>query len=364
MCIRDRYQRRVRGAPLEMTAGGNLPSYAAPSGASSPPDPPPDIQPDTPGAFTLTVKSIADGPGGKKVGHPHPVVCTGKVTIGQLKAKLSAVCGIPFEEVWLLLQQGEGGSNRCVFLKQNSSTLDDYAVSAESAVWCFRRATKPPKAPEDDIWQWVIGSLQGHGLEYHRSGGDGNCLFRSVSMVLYGDESVHEIVRAHCLDYMVAQAHAFEPVVAGDFGAYVQAKRKTDGSASSWGDEPELLAMSELYSRPIQVWTFIEEPDTGRLEPQIFSKYEPAMALQGAAPIRVVFLGKGHYDALLPIGQHELQAARIASPPGEYELDTIAKIKHLSLIHISEPTRLLSISYAVFCLKKKKKKIKMAKEKV
>src|SRR5678815_3811791 len=30
--------------------------------------------------------------------------------------------------------------------------------------------------------------------------------------------------------------------------------------------------------------------------------------------------------------------------------------KLLSLIHISEPTRLLSISYAVFCLKKKKKK--------
>eukprot|EP00658_Telonema_sp_P-2_P067658 TRINITY_DN5658_c0_g2_i3.p1 TRINITY_DN5658_c0_g2~~TRINITY_DN5658_c0_g2_i3.p1 ORF type:complete len:184 (+),score=56.82 TRINITY_DN5658_c0_g2_i3:263-814(+) len=29
--------------------------------------------------------------------------------------------------------------------------------------------------------------------------------------------------------------------------------------------------------------------------------------------------------------------------------------RHLSLIHISEPTRLLSISYAVFCLKKKKK---------
>eukprot|EP00658_Telonema_sp_P-2_P015238 TRINITY_DN15860_c0_g1_i1.p1 TRINITY_DN15860_c0_g1~~TRINITY_DN15860_c0_g1_i1.p1 ORF type:complete len:130 (-),score=60.15 TRINITY_DN15860_c0_g1_i1:18-374(-) len=34
---------------------------------------------------------------------------------------------------------------------------------------------------------------------------------------------------------------------------------------------------------------------------------------------------------------------------------------YLSLIHISEPTRLLSISYAVFCLKKKKKKIKYKK---
>ena len=31
----------------------------------------------------------------------------------------------------------------------------------------------------------------------------------------------------------------------------------------------------------------------------------------------------------------------------------LAAIQHLSLIHISEPTRLLSISYAVFCLKKK-----------
>src|SRR5665648_1151343 len=37
--------------------------------------------------------------------------------------------------------------------------------------------------------------------------------------------------------------------------------------------------------------------------------------------------------------------------------DTIAnkQAAHLSLIHISEPTRLGMISYAVFCLKKKKK---------
>src|SRR5678816_947056 len=33
----------------------------------------------------------------------------------------------------------------------------------------------------------------------------------------------------------------------------------------------------------------------------------------------------------------------------------------LSLIHISEPTRLLSISYAVFCLKKKKNKLQKKK---
>eukprot|EP00831_Metopus_contortus_P036122 TRINITY_DN28656_c0_g1_i1.p2 TRINITY_DN28656_c0_g1~~TRINITY_DN28656_c0_g1_i1.p2 ORF type:complete len:106 (-),score=18.58 TRINITY_DN28656_c0_g1_i1:76-393(-) len=36
-------------------------------------------------------------------------------------------------------------------------------------------------------------------------------------------------------------------------------------------------------------------------------------------------------------------------------------VKVLSLIHISEPTRPLYISYAVFCLKKKKKKMQNQK---
>ena len=36
---------------------------------------------------------------------------------------------------------------------------------------------------------------------------------------------------------------------------------------------------------------------------------------------------------------------------------------YLSLIHISEPTRLGMISYAVFCLKKKKEKKKNNKKK-
>src|SRR5678815_2766346 len=35
-------------------------------------------------------------------------------------------------------------------------------------------------------------------------------------------------------------------------------------------------------------------------------------------------------------------------------MSSLAMVLALALIHISEPTRLLSISYAVFCLKKKK----------
>ena len=47
------------------------------------------------------------------------------------------------------------------------------------------------------------------------------------------------------------------------------------------------------------------------------------------------------------------------------ELRCPSGLKHLSLIHISEPTRPLYISYAVFCLKKKKaKKKKKNKKKI
>src|SRR5664279_6201835 len=41
--------------------------------------------------------------------------------------------------------------------------------------------------------------------------------------------------------------------------------------------------------------------------------------------------------------------------------DFVRKVKALSLIHISEPTRRTPISYAVFCLKKKKKNKKKPK---
>src|SRR5674536_370384 len=95
---------------------------------------------------------------------------------------------------------------------------------------------------------------------------------------------------------------------------------------------------------------------------------------------RVCFLGGGAYDhyqpAIVPAvtGRAEFATAYTPYQPemsqgglqALFEFQTLvsevlglpianSSLYDLSLIHISEPTRLLSISYAVFCLKKKKK---------
>ena len=81
-----------------------------------------------------------------------------------------------------------------------------------------------------------------------------------------------------------------------------------------------------------------------------WSKYGQIMAMPEAALTILVAKVK------------ELVTWLIDKAPINYEFRTtlvpgLLGLQDLSLIHISEPTRLLSISYAVFCLKKKKKNI-------
>src|SRR5680860_1859272 len=71
--------------------------------------------------------------------------------------------------------------------------------------------------------------------------------------------------------------------------------------------------------------------------------------------------GKGQWEAL---AGHALRATKLGlfgvtsvcvCGAGKHRRCRRTRLLYLSLIHISEPTRRTPISYAVFCLKKKKK---------
>jgi hypothetical protein len=102
-----------------------------------------------------------------------------------------------------------------------------------------------------------LGGLKRHGLEEVYMVGDGACLFRSAAHQVYGDASLHWLVREKVADFMSLHKDHFAPFVLGDFDAYVQDKRLP----STWGDDPEIAALGSLYKAAVEIWSY--DPATG-----------------------------------------------------------------------------------------------------
>ncbi len=115
----------------------------------------------------------------------------------------------------------------------------------------------PAERPEEEDRQRKItassanyaryqATLASHRLAVFPVSGDGNCLFRSVAHQVYGDDRLHELVRARCLDYMESEADFFCQFVEGGremFPLYLRAKRLN----GCWGDDPEIeVSLSSL----------------------------------------------------------------------------------------------------------------------
>src|SRR5665647_621037 len=102
-----------------------------------------------------------------------------------------------------------------------------------------------------------------------------------------------------------------------------------------------------------------ERPDAGRLAAAAWEALAPLvhLTLDETAFFAAIDQGDLRLELLFP--DDAAEAIRLALHPALQWKITNARgwlAGHLSLIHISEPTRRTPISYAVFCLKKKKKK--------
>ena len=141
-------------------------------------------------------------------------------------------------------------------------------------------------------------ALKARGLEIAEQEGDGNCLFRAVSLQVYGDPSMHGEVRERCLDFMERDPEHFAPFVVATndekdddpkdaFAAYIGRKR----ILGVHGNNPEIQAISELFNRPVEVFT----PDQGATPLNIF---QSAYKTQDA-PIRLSYHDGNHYNAVI-----------------------------------------------------------------
>lgn len=157
--------------------------------------------------------------------------------------------------------------------------------------------------------------------------GDGNCMFRAFSDQVYGSEKYHNVLREKCMDYLVVQKRFFQQFIEGDFDYYINEKRK-DGI---WGDDIELEALSEIYNRPIEIYSGSEKPLRCFHEDKKLYLDNTNKGII-ITPIRLSYHGKKHYNSIVPM-KDDTNKYRdyidniIRTKPGEYEKKIISFAK-------------------------------------
>ncbi|XP_061390509.1 OTU domain-containing protein 5-A [Musca vetustissima] len=115
---------------------------------------------------------------------------------------------------------------------------------------------------------------------------DGACLFRAISLQIYGDEEMHDVIRQHTMDYIYKNREYFSHFVTEDINNYIKRKRRKE----SHGNHIEIQAMSEIYSRPVEVYCY---------KPTPINIFNSEQLNNGYAPLRLSYQRGSHYNAIL-----------------------------------------------------------------
>ncbi|KAL9909349.1 deubiquitinating enzyme A isoform 1-T1 [Glossina fuscipes fuscipes] len=115
---------------------------------------------------------------------------------------------------------------------------------------------------------------------------DGACLFRSISLQIYGDEEMHDVIRQHTMDYIYKNREYFSQFVTEDINNYIKRKRRQD----SHGNHIEIQAISEIYSRPVEVYSY---------KPTPINIFNSEQLNNGYAPLRLSYQRCSHYNAII-----------------------------------------------------------------
>ncbi|XP_017133862.1 OTU domain-containing protein 5-B isoform X2 [Drosophila elegans] len=128
--------------------------------------------------------------------------------------------------------------------------------------------------------------MEQRGYELKPVEEDGACLFRSISLQIYGDEEMHDVIRQHTMDYINGNREYFGQFVTEDINSYIQRKRARDAH----GNHIEIQAISEIYSRTVEVYCYQSNP---------INIFNSEQSQAGYPPLRLSYQRGSHYNAIL-----------------------------------------------------------------
>ncbi|KAG7332696.1 hypothetical protein KOW79_004530 [Hemibagrus wyckioides] len=185
------------------------------------------------GAGGIGIGSCCSGPGLSK--RRRQATCTGGVAGGGTGPGVSGGGGVgPSSDP----EEGAGYNSEDEYENASRLQSEDPATVEQQEHW-FEKALREKKG-------FVIKKMKE----------DGACLFRAVADQVYGDQDMHEVVRKHCMDYLMKNADYFSNYVTEDFTTYINRKRKNN----CHGNHIEMQAMAEMYNRPVEVYQNGTEP--------------------------------------------------------------------------------------------------------
>lgn len=189
------------------------------------------------------------------------------------------------------MDKSTGGSKG---IQSTSSSSHGTSITTTAASSSATTTTRTTSRLKEDIMDETKeeadfkASLKNKGLEMMVQAGDGNCLFRAVSLQIYGDPEVHMEVRKSCIDFMAKDREHFVHFIEDEtFDDYIKRKR----CFGVHGNNPEIQAISELYNRPVEVYV----PQNGAEPINIFhAEYKTC-----DVPIRLSYHDGNHYNAVV-----------------------------------------------------------------
>ena len=144
----------------------------------------------------------------------------------------------------------------------NNKNNKKYITKKERNAYRKKRNRK-----KDEIDEEFIKDLEKIGYFIREVGGDGNCLFRSVSDQMDNTEKNYKLYREICIDYMNKNQDEFAPFIEDDetYDKYLERM----GEDGEWGGNLEIYALSKalnanfyiyIHKHPMYIVNNFEKP--------------------------------------------------------------------------------------------------------
>ena len=88
--------------------------------------------------------------------------------------------------------------------------------------------------------------------------GDGNCMFRCLSLAMKGSQEEHQLIRRDIAAHMRKNKEVYEAYVDSNYEKHITAMEKSTGGVEIWGTDAELQAATSVFQITINVHSKID----------------------------------------------------------------------------------------------------------